>query len=129
MRKDCKCRKGGYDGRRRMRTCLGHLNVKLGAILRDGAPQELAKVFVGEKVCIDEEGSGAEVQLEGLDRLPEVGAHCVEEREINREGRGEADECLTRDVTLGQVRLRYSPPPTLPHALLYFDDSPSSSLT
>ena len=58
-----------------MRTCLGDLNVELGPILRDGASQKLAKVFVSEKVCIDEEGSGAEVQLEGLDRLPEVSAH------------------------------------------------------
>jgi hypothetical protein len=64
-----------------MRTCLGDLNVELGAIFRDGTTQELAKVFVGKKVCIDEEGSGAEVQLESLDRLPEVSTHCVEEGE------------------------------------------------
>jgi len=69
-------REGGKEGRRG--TYLGDLDVELRAVLRDGATQQLAEVFVGEKVGIDEEGSGAEVELKGLDCLAEVGAHCVE---------------------------------------------------
>jgi hypothetical protein len=53
--------------------------VKLGAVFQDGATQELAEVFVGEKVGVDEEGSRPEVKLERLDCLAEVGAHWVVE--------------------------------------------------
>lgn len=71
-------REGGKEGGRKG-TYPGDLDVELRTVLRDGAAQKFAEILVSEDVGVDEEGSEAEVELEGLDCLAEVGAHCVEE--------------------------------------------------